>query len=129
MLNIAKAASQLSDIEQHKLGAVIAKGTEILAVGQNQAKSHPLQKKYNKFRGHAHAEEWSYLHAELSALVKIKNKKQLHGAKIYISRTNKSGKNALARPCAACFAAIKDFGISRVVYTTEHGYAEEFLTN
>ena len=124
-LNLASAASILSDVKKYQLGAAITKGTDVLAVGFNQEKSHPLQKKYNKERGVD--SEWSFLHAEISALSKVKNKKLLRGAVMYTSRKFKCGSNANARPCAGCMKAIIDFGIKEIVYTTNHGIAREFI--
>lgn len=124
-LNLASAASILSDVKRYQLGAVITKGTDVLAVGFNQEKSHPLQKKYNRERGVD--SEWSFLHAEISALSKVKNKKLLHGAVMYTSRKFKCGSNANARPCAACMKAIHDFGIRQIIYTTDHGVASEII--
>lgn len=126
MIEVARSASQLSTHQNFKIGAVIAHGTSILATGVNQEKSHPLQKRYNRARG-TRASEWSYLHAELAALLKVKDKSLLVGATIYVSRSFKAGGNALARPCEACMDAIIDRGIKSIVYTTEYGVAEELV--
>lgn len=126
MVEVAKSASKLSTHPTFKIGAVVAHGTSILATGVNQEKSHPLQKQYNRARG-TRATEWSYLHAELAALLKVKDPKALNGATIYVSRSFKSGCNALARPCEACMEAIIDRGIKSIVYTTEYGIAEELV--
>jgi len=125
-IDLARAASQLSTHQHFKIGAVLANGSSILATGVNQEKSHPLQKKYNRARG-TKATEWSYLHAELTALLKVKDKSLLVGSTIYVSRSFKSGGNALARPCEACLDALIDHGVKMIVYTTEHGIAEEYV--
>ena len=124
-LNLASAASILSDVKRYQLGAVITKGTDVLAVGFNQEKSHPLQKKYNRERGVD--SEWSFLHAEISALSKVKNKHLLRGAIMYTSRKFKCGNNANARPCAGCMKAIHDYGIRQIIYTTDYGVASEII--
>ena len=126
MLDLAKNVASLSDIKQYKLGAVIARGRDVLSTASNSTKTHPLQKKFNRHRGDI-AEEWTYLHAEIAAIIKVKNKKLLSGATIYIHRTFKCGRNALARPCPACMAAISLAGIKKIVYTTDFGVAEETL--
>lgn len=126
MIGVATAASRLSTHSTFKIGAVIANNTSILSTGVNQEKSHPLQKRYNKARG-VKATEWSHIHAELAALLKVKDPKALVGATIYVSRSFKNGQNALARPCEACMDAIIDRGIKSIVYTTEYGIAEELV--
>jgi deoxycytidylate deaminase len=126
MLAVAKSVAHLSDVKQYKVGAVIANGKDILSVAHNKEKSHPLQKKYNQHRGEK-AEEWSYLHAEVAAILKVRNKKLLKGSTIYVGRTFKSGHNAIARPCPACMQAIIDHGIKEIVYTTDDGLAVEVV--
>lgn len=126
MLAIADAVSKTSDFTRYHLGAVIANGAEILAAACNQMKSHPLQKKYNRVRGEV-AINWTHLHAEIAALNKVKNKKLLNGATIYISRKTKHGQSALARPCKGCMQALNDYGVKKIVYTTDDGYAVEVL--
>ena len=123
-LDVALAASKLSNIHKYKIGATISVGKEIISTSFNQAKSHPIQKHYNKKRDKT-AHEWSYLHAELSAILKVKNKEQLRGATIFVARTKQDGNSGMARPCAACMQAIIDSGIKKIVYTTEDGVAEE----
>lgn len=123
-LDVALAASKLSNIEKYQIGATISNGKEIISISFNQAKSHPLQKRYNKKRAST-AHEWSYLHAELSAILKVKNKEQLRGATIFVARTRRDGNPGMARPCAACIQAIIDSGIKKIVYTTEDCVAEE----
>ena len=44
---------------------------------------------------------------------------------IYVYRETKSGKRAMARPCAACTKALKDLGIKKICYTTDDGFCEE----
>ena len=126
MLDLAKNVATTSDIKQYKLGAVIVKGREVLSMAANSTKTHPLQKKFNRQRGDM-AEEWTYLHAEIAAIIRVKNKKLLAGATIYIHRSFKCGSNAMARPCPACMAAISLAGIKKIVYTTDFGVAEETL--
>lgn len=130
MMNVAEAASKLSTHRQFALGAVVANNNGILGIGFNKEKSHPLQKRYNKARVFSKgciANEWSHIHAELDAMLKVKDRSQLVGATIYVSRSLKSGVNGCARPCAACMDAAKDFKIKKLVYTTEYGIATEFI--
>jgi deoxycytidylate deaminase len=119
--DVALAASKLSDYARIRIGAIIVHNNDIISVGFNRIKSHPIQKKYNIYRGFRN--ENSYIHAEMAALVKTKHL-DLKGASIYISRNNGNGENAICKPCAACMKAILDRGIRKIFYTTNEGYEE-----
>ena len=65
----------------------------------------------------------------MASLVKIKyldiDFSRVH---IYIYRELRDGTLAMARPCQACLAAIKQMGIKHIHYTTDgEGYAHEVL--
>ena len=47
--------------------------------------------------------------------------------KLYIYRKCHDRPFGIARPCPSCMAAIKDFGIRDIYYTTNDGYAYEKL--
>lgn len=127
-LECAKYYADLSTFYRHKLGACIVKQGKKLAFGFNNHKSHPMQMKYNQERTDMTMDDNPphYLHAEMDALKKLKNI-DLKGAEIYVYRTKVDGSPGLARPCAACMKAIKEKGIKKVIYSTDYGYAEEFL--
>lgn len=88
----------------------------VLAVGVNSyTKSHPLQ---GKFAVEAGRPDAIFLHAEIDALRKCKDKwKEIQ--KIVITRYDKKGKPALAKPCSVCQHAIDSIGIPEVEYTTK----------
>ena len=47
----AKAVSELSDHKHYKIGAVVVMNHRIISSASNSnSKTHPLQKKYNKYR-------------------------------------------------------------------------------
>ena len=46
---------------------------------------------------------------------------------LYVARKLNSGGCGFARPCPACMEAIKEYGIRKIVYTTNDGYAVEFI--
>ncbi len=87
-----------------------------------------MQKRYNEYRKlgkpiHHH------LHAEMDAILRIIH--QLDGiknAKVFVYRETKDGKMAMARPCPACMAALVDHGVREIYYSTECGYAYEYIT-
>lgn len=120
----AKEFSKYSNHDKYSLGAVIVKDGKILSSGFNNKKSHPLQKKYNKFRGFKNDHLNHFLHAEIHALSKVQDK-NLSGSQIFVYRNMKDGNNGMSRPCKGCMQAIKDFGITDVYYSTENGLAFE----
>lgn len=128
MFKVAKAVADLSDFPRIQIGAVVARKHSILAVGTNQVKSHPLQKKYNKERFEKEQDTCQHhIHAEMDALLKVKNFSDLSKASIYVFRRNGNGELAMSRPCPACMTKIIEMGIKKVYYTTDAGYAFEQL--
>jgi deoxycytidylate deaminase len=84
-------AEQLSaqSTQRHRVGAVLVKGTKILAKATNLDKTHP---QYG-------SGPYKYLHAEGHAVWKaIRQRRNIDRAVIYIFRHN----NNLAKPCEWC---------------------------
>jgi len=101
--------------QKHTLTAIIydRKG-RVISIGQNSyCKTHPLQKEHAEKVG---LDEKIYLHAEIHAIVKCRDLSKAH--RIFISRWDKSGNTAMAKPCPVCESAIKAAGIKIVEYTT-----------
>lgn len=130
LFNIAKAVSKSSDYRKIKIGCVIAERSEIISIGVNRIKSHPLQKRLNcKYYSTKFSKGTLFrhgLHAELHAILNAGDR-DLSGARIYIYREDHNGNMALCRPCPACMEAIRKKGIRKVYYTTPDGYAEETI--
>lgn len=131
LFNAAKICSKNADYSggnKAQIGCVIAYKGSILAKGWNTNKTHSAQAYYNKWRFKAC--ENNYLpdkcHSEVAALTKIKyldiDMSKVH---IYIYREHKDGSLACARPCRACYAAIKEMGIKNIHYTNEDSYCHE----
>lgn len=123
---IAEEASHLSNFDRVSIGCVIAKKNEIISVGNNSSKTHPMQKKWNKKR-----KQYAYLshfiHAEMDAMRKAKKITDFSKCEMFIFRKDKNGKLALSRPCPACMAKIQKMGIKKIHYTTNNGFCvEEF---
>ena len=121
---MATLLAQSSTHHKFRMGAVIIQNGDILSTGVNSSKTHPLQMKYNKYRNikiNNHC-----VHAEMNAIVKTSNKNLLKGAIIYISRLKENGVG-MSRPCKACMEALKDFGIRDICYSTDIGYAKEYI--
>ena len=110
-----------------RLACMIYKGGNLLSSAVNQKKTHPTMKKYNSY---VPFRKWGYLHAEMAALLQLSwetGKDDLKGCTLYVARKRCDGTIAIARPCPACLAAIRDSGIKKIVYTTNNGYAVEHL--
>lgn len=126
--NLAKNASSFSDYKDHHLGAVLIYKNKVISVGWNSTKTSPIQKKYNALRGYNVENANNSLHAEMSAILKIKDLDiDFSKVKLYVYREHKNGVKALARPCPACQKMIKDMGIKEVWYTTENGFGYEWM--
>jgi deoxycytidylate deaminase len=110
-------SEDFSEKIQHRHVAVIAKAGRILSVGRNRNKTHPeavvLSANGNKIL--------KSIHAELDAIFKVKNKKQLRGATIYVARLGRSGHPGMSCPCKMCQALIDKYGLKRAVFTTDYG--------
>jgi deoxycytidylate deaminase len=99
---------------RHTLTAIIKdKRGRVLAVGRNSyEKTHPLQYKAGVATGKPNQ---TYIHAELAALLKVKDWGKAH--RIEIFRYTKDGKPALAAPCKACQFILKQTMIKEVIHT------------
>ena len=106
-----------------KMAAAIVRRNRIISIGMNNLnKSHPLAAKFAK------SKEAIFPHAEISA---IKNALReidvddLLKTEMYVCRVKKPKPRSkiwvpgLAKPCEGCRRAILEFGIKRVLYTTD----------
>lgn len=107
---------------QEKLAAAIVKNGKIISIGTNSKKSHPLQARFKK---NEHA---IFLHAEIDAIKKSLSQikvEDLNKCDIYITRVKKLKPLdtdyvwGVSKPCMGCLRAILQFGIRRIVYTTD----------
>jgi deoxycytidylate deaminase len=127
LFKVAESVACLSEFPRIQIGAVIAKKSNIIAVGVNQEKSHPTQKEFNLNRFNGKLDTCQHhLHAEMDAFLKVRNT-DLSKASIYVFRRNANNELAMSRPCPACMAMIKKSGIKKVYYTTNDGFAAERL--
>ena len=133
LFKAAKECSYNSDYSgcgKAKIGCVIVYKGSILAKGWNTDKTHSTQAKYNKWRYKDVKNIYlpDKCHSEIMALNKIKyldiDMSKVH---LYIYRGHKDGTYAMARPCSACMAAIKQMGVQNIHYTTEDGICYEKL--
>lgn len=127
-LGQAKVMSSLSPFKQHHLGAVLYCKGKMIAQGYNTLKTSPVQKRLNRERDFNPDESGvnNTVHAEIACLLKTRETNIDYSKSVlYIYREHKSGVKAMARPCAGCMKAIKEYGIRTICYTTECGYCVE----
>lgn len=108
---IAARQAKRSQHRQHRLGAVIVKGGNILSTGFNSIRP-------SKILG------TKTLHAEADAVLQLLKQRRLHdlaGSEIYVTRFTKAGQVGMAKPCEACQRLITSVGIKRVHYTNDLG--------
>jgi tRNA(Arg) A34 adenosine deaminase TadA len=85
----------------------------ILSIGKNSyVKTHPLQSYYANKANDTHKK---YLHAEIAAIVRLGYAARPY--RIVVHRYGSNGEPRLAKPCAICIGAIKDYGIKRIEHT------------
>lgn len=94
-------------------GAVVVKGGRVIGTGYNRNRNHPM------IVSPEHIKTNCSIHAEESAIrdagYDVKN------AVIYVARVNKHGEDRDSKPCQRCSALIEEFGIKRIIYTTQAG--------
>lgn len=107
-----------------KLAASLVIKRDVISVGVNVMRSHPIQKKYGK------NDASIFLHAEINAIVNGLNhvdKESLRFASLYVFRVKKDSNDpmhehwidGLSCPCEGCMSAIDAFKIKRVIYSTD----------
>lgn len=108
MLSLAKKMALQSEGE-YRLGSVLVKSGRVLAKGVN---------KYNAINALA----WKFfgyqtIHAEIDAMNKVWDKRNIRGSVLYVFRTRKNGDPGNSRPCVRCQNALKTLGVHKIVYS------------
>jgi tRNA(Arg) A34 adenosine deaminase TadA len=99
--------------KQDLTAIIYDKRGRVISVGQNSyVKTHPLQALHAQKAG---LPEKQFLHAEIHAIIRCKDLTRAH--KIFVSRWDKKGRPALAKPCPVCMSAIEAAGIEFVEHT------------
>ena len=123
----ARQIANISDYKKQHVGCVAVYQGQVIGLGCNTNKTHPIQKFYNKYRNPSDC-MLPKLHAEISCINQIKHLDiNFSKVKLYIYRIRNDQPFGLSRPCPSCMASIKDLGIRYVYYTTNDGYAYEKL--
>jgi tRNA(Arg) A34 adenosine deaminase TadA len=125
---IRRQAIDVEPIGHSKIAAALVIKGNIISVGKNRNKTHPMQSKYGKNKFGKNKDS-IHLHAEVSTIVNSLNhvsKEDLKNATMYIHRVKRPGPNSkqwidgIAKPCSSCMSAIAAFNIKKVVYSTEN---------
>ena len=112
-----------------KVGASVYMGNRFISDAVNSNKTNPKVVQYNSVLPF---DKTPFLHAEMSALIKaskIIDTKDFKYCTLFIARKLNCNGYGMARPCPACREAIRQFGIKRVIYTTDEGSAVEYFTD
>jgi deoxycytidylate deaminase len=109
-----KLASKLQNQKQRVYSIIVDKRGRVLSSGSNSfTKTHPRQAYYCELA--THEQHKIYLHAELSALVNLKDYDKAES--MYIARVSRDGQAVKVSPCPICRLAILDSGIKKVITT------------
>ena len=130
-LSKARQAADISDYKNVHIGCVAVYKGNIVGIGCNTNKTHPVQKYYNKYRNTDVDQETLLpkIHAEISCINSIRHLDiDFSKVKLYIYRKRNDKPYGMSRPCPSCMAAIKDLGIKHIYYTTNEGFAYECIT-
>ena len=120
-----------SEFDRTHVGCIAVYKGKIIATGHNSEKTHPMQKKYNKYRKPAtNLNMPPKVHAEVKCISKIRSMDiDFKKVKVFVYRVRYDQPYGMARPCPACMQALKDLGIRDVYYTTDMGFAHERIMN
>ena len=102
----ARKVANISNYKKQHVGCVAVYQGQVIGLGCNCNKTHPVQKKYSRYRKDLMLPK---LHAEISCLNQIKHLDiNFSKVKLYIYRIRKDQPFGMAHPCPSCMAAIRD---------------------
>lgn len=110
MIRLALLTAEKSEHPRFRLGAILTQGPNILSLGVNKLKTHPLSRPHKRKKGHS-------IHAELDAIIGVP-RHHLQRATMYVARLLADGSPGMAKPCFPCHSLLTEVGIERVIYTT-----------
>jgi len=111
-----KTAANSTGMEKFRLGALAVKSGRVLSFGSNSSRNKPSD--------WIPRDAWS-THAEEACLRRMPDGSE--GATLYVARVGRSGKPLLSRPCDMCMEIARDYGVSRIVFTSESGVEAFYL--
>jgi tRNA(Arg) A34 adenosine deaminase TadA len=114
--------------ENYQIGAVLVCKNKVVSVGYNTNRNSSLQFKYTYKRGYNPVLFYTPIHAEISCLQKIKHLDlDMSKSIMYVCRLGRNGELRNSKPCVACMAAMRDFGVKYIVYSTHNGINKEMI--
>lgn len=118
--DVAKSVAKTSDFHKGRVGCCVVYKKVILSVASNTEKTHPLQRKYNRFRNFDVDGSPARMHSEIRALIPIINEHiSWKDVELYVYRVLKNGYPAISKPCPTCMKLINDLGIRTIFYIDE----------
>lgn len=135
-LAAACAEAMSSDVPVARVGCAVMVGSVVVATAHNSLKTDPAQKRWNRYRALVTPTEsdpanMDSIHAEVAALKSIPwpVARQLRWpqARVYVFRVAPGLPlgQGMARPCRACWQALRHAGVRHLVYSTDDGFAKE----
>jgi tRNA(Arg) A34 adenosine deaminase TadA len=111
---------------EHRMAALLVLKNEIISTGFNTSKKHPVALKY------ARSKAAIYPHAEILSIHNASKKLDIEDFRktvLYVARVKRTEPRSpfvwgMAMPCEGCRRAIIQFGIKKVVYTTDNGQVD-----
>lgn len=110
---LAKHALKADSVGNSRHSTAIVHKGKILSIGLNRRKTHPLQKLFSD------RPERLYIHSEIDAITKIKNKTILKECDVYVLRLTKGGHIGNSKPCEGCKKALTYYGIQGIYWTED----------
>lgn len=111
-----------SSPSKKKIGAVLLRKNKVIVTATNlEKKTHPIQAFLAEKVG---LDEKIYLHAEVNALIKSKEKADT----IVVARIGGHGHKELriSKPCPICQMALEINNVNRVIYSTNEGFLQQW---
>lgn len=116
------AIQNSNSLNRAKLAASLVLRNEIISIGYNSYKTHPMQKRFSKNI------DAIFKHAEVDCIINALrhlDPYELERSTLYVYRVKKLSKDHIdwsdgySEPCCGCKQAIKHFNIKKVVYSTD----------
>jgi deoxycytidylate deaminase len=114
--------NKYDEVVDYHLSAIIVRGGSIVSVGYNKANTNSFVEHYaDRVKGKRNF--CLSTHAEMDAVLRIRNKIDLSGCKIFVARRKLiDGSPGMARPCAICEEVLRSYGIKRAFYTIDDNH-------
>lgn len=94
--------------------SLIVRGGNILSIGINLPSQNGFCRTYTEHNQ-------TQIHSEFSAINQIRRKVNVRGATMYNCRMNRHGMIRMSKPCPSCEKMLRNYGLKKVVYTTDAG--------